>query len=267
MNDEDFRKLLQFFDLSWRGYRKVRKGVKKRIVGQMQQLGCRNMEDYLCVLQKDSREIEKAKELLTVSISRFFRDHRLWEVIAGRIIPKLVVDFEASVRVWSAGCACGEEVYSLKMLWDCWGKENPIVPPLEIWATDMNPVVLRKARDGVYSPSSLKGVKEPCLSDYFISVEKGRFAVRDGLKQGILWKLHDLVSEDPLEVTFDLIFLRNNLLTYYEDPLKIPAFSKVVDVLRWGGYLIVGNNEEVPLVDLPLKRSPYHRCIFIKAVS
>jgi len=267
MDDESFRQILQFFNFSWHGYRKVRKGVKKRIARHMQERGCRNTSDYLLLLEADGDASKKARELLTVSVSRFFRDLRLWEVMSDFTIPKLVqeIDLEGRlpVRVWSAGCSCGEEVYTLKILWHQMEKRLSRMPPVEIWATDSNPEVLERARIGIYRLSSLRNLSPSTLKCYFTPLSNG-FAIREELKGGIHWTLHDFVSESPPRMTFDIIFLRNNLLTYYEPPVKVRVFFEIMKALSADGFLVVGNNEELPTEAVPLKRCSEYRCIFKK---
>ena len=122
MNDESFAKLLEYFNLSWSGYRKVRKGVKKRIVRHMQSVGVTGIQAYLSLLDRD-REIKKhCEKLMTVSISRFFRDKHLWHALEREIMPGLFTTMPDSepFRVWSCGCARGEEAYSFKEFKSCW---------------------------------------------------------------------------------------------------------------------------------------------------
>jgi len=265
MDDESFRQILHLFNLSWPGYRKVRKGVKKRIARHMQECGCRRTSDYLLILKADHDAAKKARELLTVSLSRFFRDLRLWETLKNCIIPKLVREIDLTgrlpVRVWSAGCSCGEEAYSLQILWDQMEGQVPRMPPVEIWATDSNSQVLEKARTGIYRRSSLRNLNPSTLQDFFTPVSNG-FAIREELKEGIHWVLHDFVSDIPPRIIFDIIFLRNNLLTYYDSPVKVRVFFEILAALRAGGFLIVGNNEEIPAEAVSLRRCSEYRCIF-----
>jgi len=260
MDDHQFRQLLNHFGLSWDGYRRVRKGVKKRIVRHMKQLGCRSMEGYLSALDQNQEACLDCERLMTVSVSRFFRDRGLWQTLENEIMPSIIRDHAGTVRVWSAGCACGEEVYTLKILWQAIeGRFGP-QPELEIWATDMNPIYLEKARAGVYARSSLKEVPEAIRDVYFKTMKKGkRYAVSQYLKERVIWQLHNLLS-DPPGAGFQLIFLRNNLLTYYEEALKAPAFQKVVNALDQGGYLVIGTHEKIPPGVqglLSLSRHPY----------
>jgi chemotaxis protein methyltransferase CheR len=246
MDDPQFRQLLNLLGLSWEGYRKVRKGVKKRIFRHMQQVGCRTVKEY-CMALEGSEELRRACErLMTVSISRFFRDHRLWDILESQVLPEIIEDKRGDIKVWSAGCGCGEEVYSLKIVWDRLQSSLEGVPGLTILATDMNPVYLDKAQAGVYSWSSLKEIPEELRSTYFEAQPKGRlYKVSPHLKKGIIWKIHNILS-DPLGTDFHLIFLRNNLLTYYQNDLKVPAFLRVVNCLAPGGFLVIGTHEKLP---------------------
>jgi chemotaxis methyl-accepting protein methylase len=262
MDDQQFRQLLNRLGLSWEGYRKVRKGVKKRISRHMKQLGCRTVEEYFMAVG-GSPELRKACELLiTVSISRFFRDHRLWEILESQVLPAIIEEKRGDIKVWSAGCGCGEEVYSLKIIRDRLQRSFEGMPGLTILATDMNPVYLDKAQAGIYSWSSLKEIPEEFRSTYFEAQSKGRFyKVSPHLKKGIVWKIHNILS-DPPGTDFHLVFLRNNLLTYYQDDLKVPAFLRVVNCLAPGGFLVIGAHEKLPPVTSDLFLSFRHPQIF-----
>ncbi len=246
MDDQQFRQLLQYLGFSWRGYRKVRKGVIKRIRRHMHQLGCQNIATYLYKLEKSHGARAECERLMTVSISRFFRDRKLWQILQMEILPGLIETHRQKIFVWSAGCASGEEVYSLKILWDDLNASIPHLQELEITATDLNPVYLERARAGVYPSSSLKEVPEQFRSAYFHTKKSmALYEIKPSLKKGIIWQTQHLLS-DPTGSRFHIIFLRNNLLTYYQDRLKKPAFSKVINQLSANGFLIIGSHERLP---------------------
>jgi chemotaxis methyl-accepting protein methylase len=210
-------------------------------------LGSRSLKEYLERLEGDKEAREEAERLLTVSISRFFRDSALWQALERGVLPELVRQGEDRIRVWSAGCARGEEAYSLRIVWQALGDRCDGLPDLELWATDVNPYFLEKAREGVYGPSSMKAVPEEWRAAYFSRIPgEERFAVSGSLKEGVRWGVHNLVREEPPASGFHLVFLRNNLLTYYEKGLRVPAFRRVVSALRPGGVLIIGNKERLP---------------------
>jgi chemotaxis protein methyltransferase CheR len=204
------------------------------------------MAEFLAELDRNNEARDHCERLMTVSISRFFRDRALWQGLKEHILPEFMNIPRKSVRFWSAGCACGEEVYSFKIIWDCMSSAYLHVPDLEMLATDINSVYLDRARAGIYSPGSLKEVTKEILLNYF-KQKKGKklFEVRSSLKKGITWKNHHLLSE-PSGPDFDIIFLRNNVLTYYDDPLKKRAFKNVMDSLKPRGILVLGSHERVP---------------------
>ena len=141
MEDTRFRQLLDRFGFYWAGYRRVRKGVKKRIVRHMHQLQCWNIDEYIEAIAKDREKRLQFERLMTVSISRFFRDIRLWEIIHEEILPLLAQKSPRVIKVWSAGCASGEEVYSFKILWEDLRKSYPDISDIYIYNQNFKPVI------------------------------------------------------------------------------------------------------------------------------
>ncbi len=259
MDDHQFRQILVHFGLSWQGYRRVRKGVKKRIRRHMQELGCRTLEQYFQALEENEELRVQCKCLMTVSISRFFRDVRLWEALENKILPGIIQKNREIIRVWFAGCGCGEEVFSFNILMDRLQALFQALPGLEVLATDMNMVYLKKAQLGVFSTSSLREIPYDVRQKYFIRQKGELCGIIPLLKMGVSWGLHNLLH-DPPAGGFHLIFLRNNLLTYYVDEIKRPAFQKVVARLVPEGFLVIGCHESLPVQAsnlLPLGSLPY----------
>jgi chemotaxis methyl-accepting protein methylase len=264
MDDDQFRILLEYLQYSWTGYRKVRKGVKKRIQRHMQQLGCRNVMDYLEILEFEPSACHECELLMTVSISRFFRDRRLWEMLKIRWLPDMIVNGAPQLKVWSAGCACGEEVYSFKIIWEHLGQQFEHLPALELLATDRHPQYLERARSGIYYPSSLKEVAPDRREIYFESRKGGRqFVIKDHLKRPIRWEIHQL-STDPPGRDFNIIYMRNNVLTYYRKEVQKKALSGILDSLSPGGLLIVGCHEVLPFRPSSLKQMAELPYVFTK---
>ena len=250
LSDRDFSDLLKYLNRPWSGFRKVRKGVKKRIRRHMVELGCSTIEQYRAEI---SRPQERAvcEHCLMVTISRLFRDRQLWQALQGRILPDLSRQFSHPLRIWSAGCASGEEAYSLAMVCDV--LRLP-VPPL-ILATDVQPACLNRAQAGIYSHGSIKELPNEMQKRYVDIKQKGRQAViRKHLLPPVRWLVHDLmhgpVDADP----FHLIMLRNNLLTYYQGRALQDAFAVLLSTLTPGGCLVTGSHEHLPVTDVPLTR-------------
>jgi chemotaxis protein methyltransferase CheR len=254
MDDDQFRQLLDRFNYSWTGYRRVRKGVKKRISRHMQELNCPNIKVYLKLLDENDTIRQESERRMTVSISRFFRDRKLWYDLEEEILPRMIEKEKKILRVWSAGCARGEEVYSFKIVWDGFIGKYVHAPDLAITGTDMHPDYIEKARAGVYTKSSLKEVPQEIREHYFNIRKSGnRFDIKAAFKKAIDWKIQDIFS-DPPGAAFDIIFLRNNLLTYFEENKKKEALTKVIKALASDGWLIVGSHEKMPPGTLNIER-------------
>jgi chemotaxis protein methyltransferase CheR len=246
MDDNSFRRLLDWLGLSWPGYARVRKGVKKRIGRHMQEMSCQTMEDYLRTLS-DPDILNKVERLMSVSISHFFRDRYLWRVLGEEILPDIISRYNEKIYVWLAGCALGQEVYSFTILWAMLKSRFARFPQLHLRATDLNPDYLERAKAGVYSRNSLKGLPDNVRSIYFrTSPEKAHYFVVDCLKDDIVWQVHDLMRQTPPAGKFQIIFLRNSLLTYYPEENRTPVFLKVVDSLDEKGFLFIGRREKLP---------------------
>jgi chemotaxis protein methyltransferase CheR len=257
VDDLQFRRILTSMGLAWQGYRKVRKGVKKRLGRHMQELGCRDVTRYIERLEQEKALRKKCQRLLSVSISRFFRDRRLWDTLEKHILPELIAAGSNPLKVWSAGCACGEEAYSLNILWEQIGRCVGELPRLEITATDMNPVYLARARAALYPASSLREVPEE-MRNRFFRVRSGAkvFRVHPALRKRIRWLPHSFFSPPPGS-GFQLIFARNSLLTYYQEPLIRSGLEHIIGALAGGGYLIIGAHECLPSRPRDLQPCPW----------
>lgn len=229
----------------------------------MQRLGCRNLEEYFYILNNNPEALRDFELLITVSISRFFRDRRLWLMLEEKIIPDIIKQNKKKINVWSAGCAQGQEVYSFKILWNRLKSKFDELPRLKLWATDVNPDYLNKAMEGVYRESNLKGIPEEIKSVFFrASKDQSLYFIADHLKKNIKWGTYDLVRQPPPAEKFQIIFLRNNLLTYYRREIQEPAFLKVISSLDEGGFLIIGTHEKLPVQNHTLSQFKEHKYIF-----
>jgi chemotaxis methyl-accepting protein methylase len=263
MDDEQFYRLVDALGFSRRGYRKVRGGVKKRLARLMPDLGCRTVDELLVLLAADEEAGVRVRRAMTVSISRFFRDRRLWEILAAEVLPRLAAGRDGPLRAWSAGCACGEEAYSLRIA------AARLAPPLaaslrmEVIGTDINPVYLERARRGVYTAGSLREVSAGLRRDCFDPVPEGGFLLRREFRRRTRWLQRDLFDAPPGR-GFDLILVRNNLLTYYRPEVAAPALDRMVEALSPGGYLAAGSHEELPPPAAGLRPSGRPPCLYIK---
>ena len=175
----------------------------------------------------------------------------LWPHLKARVLPHLARRFCPLLRIWSAGCACGEEAYSLAMVWNELGRPCD----LHLLASDMGADCLQRARAGIYGRGSLRGVPEALRLRYFDGRKGERqFVLRQHLLPPVRWQVHDLLGEPPDDIPRHLFLLRNNLLTYYRGADLRAAFARILSVLAPGGCLVIGSHEQLPFSDVSLKR-------------
>jgi len=248
MDDGQFRHLLDHLGYAYEGYRRVRRGVKKRLRRHMRDLDCRDVPAYLAHIESSPADREACLRRLTVPISRFMRDRPLWEALREVRLPALHRHFGPRLDAWCAGCACGEEAYTLAMIHGELVRPGPPGRPFElaIRATDLNPAVLDRARAGVYPASSLRELPDPLRQRYFRPLRGGRrYRLEVGLLPPIRWGCHDLVSEPPAQA-FHLICVRNSILTYCDTLRRTRIMEGVVKNLHPQGLLVIGLRETLP---------------------
>ena len=255
LDDNDFRLLLDHLDRPWSGYRKVRKGVKKRVRRHMIQLSCTSIQDYLQKIDRYPEVWAKCQDHLVVTISRFFRDRQLWDHLQKRVLPDLVKRFSEKLSAWSAGCANGEEPYSLSMVAAAVTETIFSMESIQILATDGDTTSLQRAKEGRFPESSLKELPEAFKKRWLKPIGRRTWLIDEQLKTGIRWEIHQLLDQPPQD-RFHLLLLRNNLLTYYQGQQMHTAFNGILECLVEGGILIIGSHEHLPPTLRAMKRDP-----------
>lgn len=261
LSDDEFRILLGKLNRPWEGYRRVRKRVKKRIRRHMEQVGCQTFEEYVRQLKVQPEVKAVCEQFLVVTISRFFRDRTLWQVLKDRLLPELVGKLDGPLHVWSAGCAGGEEPYTIAILFHMVGHSSR----LSLLATDIQSVCLERARAGCFGKSSLKEVPDDLRNRFFVSQKGGRrFRIRPDIIPPIQWRQHHLLNDAPPAGPFHMIFLRNNILTYHKGTELQTGLDRIISVLAPGGYLVVGSHEKFPLSSFRLMRDSHCPWVYNK---
>ena len=145
--------------MRWPGFRRVRGQVCKRVSRRMRDLGLESVRDYTAYLENHQTEWSRLDALCRVTISRFWRDRAVLDRLRDEVLPELldrVEDTEQrTVRCWSAGCASGEEAYSIALAWELGLRSRYTGAGLQILATDSDQSLLDRAREAAYPPSSL----------------------------------------------------------------------------------------------------------------
>jgi chemotaxis protein methyltransferase CheR len=225
-------------EMRWGGFRKVRGQVCKRISRRLRELGLGDLEDYRRRLEEDPAEWDFLDSCCQITISRFCRDRGVFAGLQRRVLPALAREAlrhsAGSLRAWSAGCASGEEPYSLKLLWEL--ELAPDFPrlALEIVATDW----------ACYPAGSLKEVPPVWKTRAFEETEGG-LCLRPELRAKVEL-LHQDIRKDLPSGAFDLVLCRNLAFTYYTVNLQAEVLERIASVLRPGGVLVLGAHESVP---------------------
>jgi chemotaxis protein methyltransferase CheR len=224
-----------------RGFRRPRRQVCRRIRRRAAELGLDGLAAYRERLLADPGEWAVLDALCVVTITRFFRDRGVFELLGVEVLPEVrraALDAgRPAVEAWSAGCAAGEEAYSLVLLP---GGE----PPLRVLGTDTSEDLLGRARRGCYGESSVKEVPAGLRAAAF-EERDGLICVSDLLRRGVRFLRGD-VREPPPGGSFDLVLCRNLVFTYYEGERLLFAARVLRDAVRPGGALVVGAHEALP---------------------
>jgi chemotaxis protein methyltransferase CheR len=251
MKDEEcvhfLQEILPRLDLRWAGYRRVYQQVCKRLRRRIAELELPDLAAYQHRLEFEPDEWHRLEGFLRIGISRFYRDRRLCGLLAAEVLPavnRLAVAAGAQrARIWSAGCAAGEEPYTLALIW----YQFPSAPAklaLEVIATDADPARLRRARTACYGWSSLKELPEQIMAAAF-SRHGDQYCLRPDYRQGVRFLQQDIRQESP-PGSFHLVACRNLAFTYFAEALQRQVAARLAAALVPGGYLLIGAKESLP---------------------
>jgi len=252
MRDGECVQLLQWalprMGMRWPGFRKVRKQVCKRVQRRLRELGLADSGAYRDHLELYPEEWRLLERLARITISRFFRDRGVFTFLEQTVLPVLarqaLAGGETRLRIWSAGCASGEEPYSLALLWRLrLARIYPAVD-LQILASDIDEVVLRRAREGCYDASSLRGLP-PGWRELAFTECADRFCLRPEFRAPVTWRIHDIRADVP-DGSFHLILCRNLAFTYFDLRQQQRIATLLQKSLKPGGALVVGAHEQLP---------------------
>lgn len=224
------------------GYKKGT--VLRRVGRRIQVTGSADLEAYLARLQETGAEAGALLKDLLVSVTNFFRDAEAFEALERTVVPAVLEDpVDGQVRVWVAGCATGEEAYSVAMLLAEQADVLAEPPSLQIFATDLDEEAIAFAREGVYPDTAVADMGEERARRFF--TREGSFLrVKQELRERILFTPHDLLRDPPFS-RLDLLTCRN-ILIYLEKGLQERLFDLFRYALRPEGYLFLGESESVP---------------------
>ncbi|MGM0379108.1 MAG: CheR family methyltransferase [Bacillota bacterium] len=211
-----------------------------------------SLEDYIQLLRESEKERETLFRELLIGVTNFFRDSEAFDALEEKVLPKL--DFtKDQIRIWSAGCSTGEEIYSLAiMITEYMEKNNIKNCELKCFATDIDEEALEVAGLGFYSENVLTNVKSELIAKYFTKKENG-YEISETIRKKVVFARHNILKDPPFS-KLDLLVCRN-LFIYLKSDYQQKILSNFYYALGTDGYLFLGNSETLG------KMSDYFRFI------
>jgi chemotaxis protein methyltransferase CheR len=213
--------------------------VCRRLRARVAELELPDLAAYRARLHADPAEWEVLRALTPVTISRFARDRAVFDALGQAVVPALEraarADERDRLRAWSAGCASGEEAYTLALLW----------PAIDVLATDVHAPVLERARRARYPGSSLRELTAADRERGFLAAGAER-AVRPEIAARVAVARHDLRDPPPAGAPFDLVLCRNAAFTYLDAEAQRGVLDRLAGALVPGGALVIGLHETLP---------------------
>ncbi|HKL15463.1 MAG TPA: CheR family methyltransferase [Balneolaceae bacterium] len=258
MSDNDGVEFLQWAlpkcGYKWSGFRKPRSQVLKRVRERMHQLEIRGgYKNYRQYLKDNPEEWKVFGRFCYISISKFFRDRKLWDYIRDEILSEYLSRNKSGnpVEIWSAGCCNGEEPYSVSIIAEQLIGKPAVRANLRILASDRVDELLSRAREGWYPASALKELTDEELNTYFRKVDSDgsdEYKINQELANPVEFEKRDIREALPAR-KFDIVFCRNLVFTYFKKEEVKEFMNKLNPILKTEGYLIIGSNEKMPETD------------------
>ena len=216
----------------------------RRIRRRMQELRAETAAAYVERLRDDPKEVDQLFHDLLIGVTHFFRDPEAFDLLARKVIPKIFEKRgrEGQVRVWVAGCATGEEAYSLAILLREHMDTLDEPPHAQVFATDIDTQALEFARQALYPDSVAEQIKPGRLARFFVR-HGNMMQVAKEIREMCLFSTHNLITDPPFS-RLDLLSCRN-LLIYLEPELQKRLIPLCHYALRPGGFLFLGPSENV----------------------
>ncbi|MFL9841564.1 protein-glutamate O-methyltransferase CheR [Sphingomonas sp. ST-64] len=221
--------------------------VHSRLSRRLRDNGLKSFKDYIDFAQRDAEELRLLVTALTTNHTHFFRESHHFDHLRDVLMPQLQRDpARAPVRMWSAGCSSGEEVYTLAMTLlgtDRAQSEWMRGRDVRLLATDISEPVVRAAAEGFYAESITEGVPEAYRRAWMVREGAG-YRMADTARALVSAKVLNLFGDWPMKQRYDAIFCRN-VMIYFDDTAKSELEARLVDMLKPGGFLYIGHSERL----------------------
>lgn len=242
--DPAFEALLRYIQesrgIDFRGYKRT--SLRRRITLRMEALGAEDFMAYRARLEAEPGEFEDLLNTVLINVTSFFRDADAWNVLRDQVIPSILAsgNTDRPIRVWSVGCASGEEPYSIAILFAEALGTSEFCKRVKIYATDLDEEALKTARNATYPPRDLENVPPELLDKYFERTNNHYVFERE-LRKCVIFGRHNVVNDAPIS-RIDLLTCRN-LLIYLEAETQSIVLPRLHYALTRDGYLFLGKAE------------------------
>jgi two-component system CheB/CheR fusion protein len=247
--------------IDFRNYK--RPTIVRRLRRRMSATSSPTLADYVRYLGEHPEEYQRLVTTFLIKVTEFFRDRDLFDYLRTQAIPELIAEAGRNgneIRLWSAGCATGEEAYSLALLVaDALGDRAPTFS-VRVFATDLDSGAIAFARRGVYPASVLSKVPEAMRERYFDRREGGEYEVRKALRLMMVFGEHDIGQRAPFP-RIDMVVCRN-VLIYFTTELQTRALQLFAFSVRDGGVLILGKAESTSALPEPFALEDSHLKVY-----
>jgi two-component system CheB/CheR fusion protein len=257
----DFVKRARGFDFT--GYK--RSTIERRVAKRMSEVEVSSYEEYIDHLELHPEEFSALFNTILINVTGFFRDPPTWEHLASEIVPQLIGSRppDSPLRVWCAGCASGEEPYTVAMVFASALGESQFLERVKIYATDVDEEALDTARHGTYPARLVEEVPRDALERFFERSEQ-RYTFRRDLRRAVIFGRNDLVQDAPIS-RIDLLVCRNTLM-YFNAETQARILNRFHFALDDGGVLLLGKSEMlITHADLfrplDIKRRIFHKVV------
>jgi two-component system CheB/CheR fusion protein len=234
----DFVNRSRGFDFS--GYK--RSSVQRRIAKRMGEVGVENYDQYIDYLELHPEEFASLFNTILINVTGFFRDPQTWEYLASEVVPGLIRHLppDAPLRAWCAGCASGEEPFTLAMVLARALGDDAFRERVKIYGTDIDEQALDVARHGAYTPRQIEDVPRDALERFFERTDQ-RYVFRKDLRHCVIFGRNDLVQDAPIS-RIDLLVCRNTLM-YFTAETQSQVLGRFHFALDNDGILVLGKSE------------------------
>jgi two-component system, chemotaxis family, CheB/CheR fusion protein len=242
-DDASFEKLIHYIQESrgfdFRGYK--RSSLRRRIRLRMEHISVDNFSAYHDFLEAHPQEFAELLDTILINVTSFFRDPEAWDVLKQEVLPKLLVPGRSDpIRIWSIGCASGEEAYTLAILFAEALGAGEFARRVKIYATDLDDAALNTARHAAYPARDVEHVPEALLEKYFERTNH-HYVVSRELRKAVIFGRHNIVDDAPIS-RIDLLVCRN-LMIYLATDTQNAVLPRLHYALADNGIMFLGKAE------------------------